>query len=152
MSEIQVRAATPDDLAALLTLYRELTDGTPSAGSGDRETSRAALDRVLAHPDRHLLVAVLDGRVIGTADLAITPNITHRGTAWGIVENVIVASEARRLGAGRALFAEIERIAKAAGCHKLGLLSGKQRTEAHSFYRSVGYEPVCEGFKLYFDR
>jgi len=52
----------------------------------------------------------------------------------------------------RALFGEIERIARAAGCHKAGLLSGKQRTQAHNFYRSVGYEPVCEGFKLYFDR
>jgi hypothetical protein len=47
MSEIRVRAATPDDLAALLALYHELTDGTPSAAPGDRETSRAALDRVL---------------------------------------------------------------------------------------------------------
>jgi GNAT superfamily N-acetyltransferase len=152
MSEIQVRPATPEDLAALLALYHELTDGTPSAATGDRETSRAALDRVLAHPDRHLLVAVLDGQVIGTADLAITPNITHRGTPWGIVENVIVTSAARRLGAGRALFDEIERIAKAAGCHKLSLMSGKHRAEAHNFYRSVGYEPACEGFKLYFDR
>ncbi len=152
MSEIQVRAATPYDLPALLALYDELTEGTPSAAPGDRETSRAALDRVLADPDRHLLVAVLDERVVGTADLAIVPNVTHRGTAWGIVENVVVASEARRSGVGRAIFGEIERIARAAGCHKVSLLSGKKRVEAHSFYRSVGYEPFSEGFKLYFDR
>lgn len=80
------------------------------------------------------------------------PNITHRGAPWGIVENVIVASAARRRGAARALFAEIERIARAAGCHKVGLLSGRQRTQAHDFYLGAGYEPVCEGFKLYFDR
>lgn len=95
---------------------------------------------------------MLDGRIVGSADLAIMPNITHRGTPWGIVENVIVASSARRRGAARALFTEIERIARAAGCHKVGLLSGKQRAEAHDLYRSVGYEPVSEGFKLYFDR
>jgi len=152
VSRISVRGAEPDDLEALLALYEELTEGTPSAAPGDLESSRAALERVRSHSDRHLLVAVLDGRVVGSADLVIVPNITHRGTAWGIVENVIVASATRRRGAARALFAEVERIARASGCHKVGLLSGKRRTDAHDFYRSVGYEPVCEGFKLYFDR
>ena len=50
------------------------------------------------------------------------------------------------------MFDEIERIARTAKCHKVGLLSGKTRTDAHAFYRSVGYEAVSEGFKLYFDR
>jgi GNAT superfamily N-acetyltransferase len=152
VSEIVVRAAEPDDLPALLALYAELTNGTPSAAAGDPETSRAALERVLTQTGRHLLVAMLDGRVVGTADLAIVPNITHRGTPWGIVENVVVASASRRRGAARALFSEIERIARCAGCHKVGLLSGKGRVAAHRFYGSVGYEPVSEGFKLYFDR
>ena len=31
------------------------------------------------------------------------------------------------------------------------LLSGKHRTEAHSFYRRAGMSAVAEGFKLYFD-
>jgi GNAT superfamily N-acetyltransferase len=151
MSEVHVRAARTGDLHALLDLYAELTDGTPSAAPGDPELSRAPLDDVLASTGRHLLVAVLDGEVVGSADLAVVPNITHRGTPWGIVENVVVASAARRRGAGRALFAEIEQIARRAGCHKVSLLSAKPRVEAHSFYRSVGYEPSCEGFKIYFD-
>jgi len=98
-----VRAAEPDDLATLLDLYEELTDGTPSAAPGDLKSSRAALERVRAQSDRHLLVAVLDGRIVGSADLAIMPNITHRGTPWSIVENVVVASDARRRGAARAV-------------------------------------------------
>ena len=152
VSEIEVRAAKRGDLTALLALYAELTDGTPSAAPGASDTSRAVLERVLAQDGRHLLVAVLGGRVVGTADLAIVPNITHRGTAWGVVENVVVAATARRRGVARALFGEIERIARVGGCHKVSLLSGKSRVEAHQFYRSVGYESVCEGFKLYFDR
>ncbi|MGO9487822.1 MAG: N-acetyltransferase family protein [Solirubrobacteraceae bacterium] len=152
MSQIEVRAANADDLLALLGLYAELTEGTPSAAPGDQETSRAALEQVLAQTGRHLLVAVLGGRLVGTADLLIAPNITHRGTPWGIVENVVVASGARRQGAGRALFTEIQRIACGSGCHKLMLLSGKHRPEAHEFYRAVGYQAFSEGFKLYFDR
>jgi GNAT superfamily N-acetyltransferase len=152
VSHIQVRPAEREDLTALLALYAELVQGTPSAAPGDPETSRAALERVLVQPGRHLLVAMLDGRVVGTADLLIIPNITHRGTAWGIVENVVVAVGARRRGVARALFGEVERIARSAGCHKVSLLSGKHRPEAHQFYRSVGYDPVSEGFKLYFHR
>src|ERR1035437_4273058 len=172
VSQIEVRAAEPDDLVALLALYAELTDGTPSAAPGDPEISRTALKHVLtqanrhllvavldrrvvgtadpaapppADPEpprpalkpvppqanRHLLVAVLDGRVVGTADLAIVPNITHRGTPWGIIENVVVAGAARRRGAARALFGEIERLASAAGCPKVSPLSGQARVEGH---------------------
>jgi GNAT superfamily N-acetyltransferase len=152
VSHVEVRTARPEDLAALLELYVELTSGALSGAPGDHETSFTALERVLAQPDRYLLVAVLDGRVVGTADLAILPNITHLGTPWGIVENVIVASAWRRSGVASALFAEIERIARANGCHKVGLMSGKTRIEAHRFYSSAGYEALCEGFKLYFDR
>jgi len=97
-------------------------------------------------------VSEIEVRAAGQDDLAIVLNITHRGTPWGIVENVVVTGAARRRGVARALFVEIERIARATGCHKVGLLSGNARVEAHSFYRSVGYEPVCEGFKLYLDR
>jgi GNAT superfamily N-acetyltransferase len=152
VGRIEVRAADLEDVVALRALYAQLTDGLPSAAAGDSETSRAALKHVLTCAGRHLLVAVLDGRVVGTADLLIAPNITHRGTPWGIVENVVVASDLRRRGVGRALFTEITRIARANRCHKLMLLSGKHRVEAHNFYTALGYDPVCEGFKLYFDR
>lgn len=149
---ILVRGARADDAEALHALYTELTGEEPTALPGDLRTTRAALGRVLAAPDRHLLVAELSGRVEGTADLAILANVTHRGTGWGIVENVVVASRAQRRGLATALFAEIERIARDAGCHKLALLSGKHREEAHAFYGSLGYRAVSEGFKLYFDR
>ena len=97
-------------------------------------------------------MAVIDGEVVGTADLAVIENLTHHATPWGIVENVVVRDDMRRRGVGSALFAEIEKIARAANCHKVGLLSGKHRPEAHVFYEQAGYRPVAEGFKLYFDR
>ena len=140
------------DLGALVQLYEELADGVKSAAPGDIEASRAALEAILAQSGRHLLVGLSGEEVVGTADMVIVPNLTHRGTPWAIVENVVVASSMRRQGIARALFAEIEEIARGAGCHKIGLLSGKHRTEAHPFYEEVGYRPVSEGFKLYFDR
>jgi GNAT superfamily N-acetyltransferase len=152
VATVEVRAAQMRDLGALVQLYTELADGDRSTAPGDLESSRAALEAIHAQSGRHLLVGLQGEDVVGTADLVVVPNLTHGGTPWGIVENVVVASSARRQGVARALFAEIEDIARAAGCHKIGLLSGKHRAEAHAFYEQVGYRPVAEGFKLYFDR
>jgi ribosomal protein S18 acetylase RimI-like enzyme len=70
---------------------------------------------------------------------------------WAIVENVIVAEQHRRRGVARRLLESLIETARAAGCCKLELISGKHRTGAHAFYRSVGMEAVAEGFKLYYD-
>lgn len=48
----------------------------------------------------------------------------------------------------------LERIlddARDAGCHKVQLLSHKRHATdgAHHFYRSVGFTPEAEGFRLY---
>lgn len=146
-----MRRARSTDLDALLSLYAELVDGKATAAPGSHDESWPVIERVLADPARHLIVAELADQVIGTADLLLVPNLTHHGMPWGIIENVVVTANSRREGAGKALFEELIRIARSAGCCKVQLLSGKRRTDAHEFYRSVGLDSVAEGFKLYFD-
>ena len=68
-----------------------------------------------------------------------------------MAENVIVAAAYRRTGVGRALMQYAIDQARAAGCYKLQLTSGKQRAPAHAFYRSLGLDAIAEGFKIYFD-
>lgn len=46
---------------------------------------------------------------------------------------------------------EAIRRAKDAGCYKVQLLSNRARTQAHTFYGSLGFELNAEGFRLYFD-
>jgi GNAT superfamily N-acetyltransferase len=151
MGSVLVRRASQSDLSALLSLYEELAGSKITAAPDDRASSEPLLAEILADPRRELAVAVLDGELVGAADLLIVPNLTHRCEPWAIVENVIVASTARRTGVGRALMGHLIELAQRAGCYKLQLLSGKHRTEAHEFYRSMGLEAVAEGFKVYFD-
>ena len=151
MGSVLVRRATPRDLGRLLELYEQLAGAKTSAAPGDRATSAAVLAEILSDPRRELAVATLEDRVVGTVDLLTVPNLTHRGEPWAIVENVIVADGARRRGVGRALMEHAIASARAAGCCKLQLLSGKHRTEAHAFYRTLGLDAVAEGFKIYFD-
>ncbi len=151
MGDILVRRAVESDLDPLLSLYSELAGDRRTAAPGDRSSSGPLLAQIIADPARELAVALRDGRLVGTADMLIVPNLTHRGEPWAIVENVIVAAAERRGGAGRALMEHLIELARAAGCCKLQLISAKHRAEAHDFYRSMGLAAVAEGFKIYFD-
>lgn len=146
-----IRHASPSDLGALLSLYDELAGEKLTAVPGDLTISEPLLAEILADPRRTLIVAVRADQLVGTADILIVPNLTHRGDPWAIVENVVVAGTARRTGVGRALMEHLIGLAREAGCYKLQLVSGKQRTWAHAFYRSLGLDAVAEGFKIYFD-
>jgi GNAT superfamily N-acetyltransferase len=97
-------------------------------------------------------VAEIDGIVCGTVDVLIAPNLTHHARPWALVENVVVAASARRHGVGRALMERALDLARSAGCYKVNLISGNERSGAHDFYRSLGFEPVGQGFKVYLDQ
>jgi ribosomal protein S18 acetylase RimI-like enzyme len=149
---VAVRDARLDDLTQVLGLYEQLAEERPAARPAEHALAVERFQQINAQPGRALLVAVVDERVVGTADLLIVPNLTHGGEPWGIVENVVVDRSARRRGTGRALMAEITGRCRSAGCYKVQLLSRKHRHEAHAFYRSVGFEPLAEGFRFYIDR
>ncbi len=151
VGSVLVRQATLNDLDGLLALYQQLAGEQASAAPGGRATSAGVLAEILADARRELAVATVEDRVVGTVDLLTVPNLTHRGEPWAIVENVIVAADARRRGVGRALMEHAIESARATGCCKLQLLSGKHRREAHAFYRTLGLDAVAEGFKIYFD-
>jgi GNAT superfamily N-acetyltransferase len=150
ISTILVRPAGSGDLDAVLGLLEELRwerrcdGGTPVPGE-------AALiwESILDQDGRFVLVAEAAGKIVGTADLLIVANLTHELRPWAIVEHVVVAAHARRLGIGRALMAEVVAMGQAAGCYKVQLLSRKERSDAHRFYQAVGFEPAAEGFRRY---
>lgn len=148
---VLVRRARPADLDELLSLYQELADVRITAEPADRASSEALLAEILSDRMRQLAVAIVDGHLVGTADMLVVPNLTHHGKPWAVVENVVVARAVRRTGVGRKLMAYLIDVARAAGCYKLQLHSGKQRVEAHEFYRGLGLDAVAEGFKIYFD-
>ncbi len=65
--------------------------------------------------------------MVGTVDCAILPNLTRGGRAFMVVENVVVASAARRGGVGAVLMDAAVTLARAAGCYKVQLLSRMTR-------------------------
>ena len=149
MPDVQVREARITDLDALTALYEQLSGPLAEPLPDPPPDPGEVLAQIVSDPARSLLVAELDGELLGTVDLLIAPNLTHHAQPWALVENVVVADRARRRGVGRALMLRAIELAREAGCYKVNLISGNQRTGSHDFYRSVGLEAVGQGFKTY---
>jgi GNAT superfamily N-acetyltransferase len=79
----------------------------------------------------------------------IVPNLSHGALPWATIESVVVDSKYRGTGIGKLLLEYFRKKAKSAGCYKVQLMSDKRRTEAHKFYKAIGYNATAEGFRLY---
>lgn len=151
VAEWSVRDAVERDAEAVVFLYDQLAGDRDDARPAGSAEGRALLGRIRPLHDRWLLVAVGRGDVVGTADVVLVDNLTHRGRPWAMVENVVVDEARRGQGVGRALMAEVVARARRRSCYKVQLLSRTDRHQAHRFYEAVGFRPAATGFRLYLE-
>lgn len=134
---LTVRTATQQDLPALLKLYTQLSARhQPPAPA----LTQAVWQDMLRHPGMHVLLAELEGRVVGTLTVSFLPNLTRLARPYGVIENVVVDFSVRRQGVGQALMAAAETLAHGVKAYKLMLMTGHQVETAQAFYRSCGYD------------
>ncbi|UCC13731.1 MAG: GNAT family N-acetyltransferase [Gammaproteobacteria bacterium] len=146
-----IREAVEEDLPAIVGLLAEdpiaaeresLIDPLPFA-------YRAAFAEISADSRQTLLVAEMDGVVVGTLQLSIIPNLTYEGRRRAQVEGVRIAMDRRGRGVGRHLMERAKEMAVEAGCHILQLTTNRQRPQALHFYERLGFVDSHHGLKLY---
>ncbi|UQX05061.1 GNAT family N-acetyltransferase [Streptomyces sp. RerS4] len=109
---------------------------------------RAALKRLTDDPHQHVVVAVRDGRVVGTLQLTIVPGLSRKGATRSIIEGVRVHADERGSGLGtRFIEWAIER-SRQENCQLVQLTSDVTRVDAHRFYERLGFTASHVGFKL----
>jgi GNAT superfamily N-acetyltransferase len=148
-----IRKARLGDLDSLLHLYDHLRGGLsyiqrkPMVPTKLHKKAMAAMIQ-----DKHaqILVAEERGRVLGTCTLYILNRVYWQGKPWGILDGIVVAPEAQGKGTGSQLIRHAIKLCKKAGCSQVNLTSNTQRTRAHIFYESLGFERTYVGFKLTF--
>ncbi len=129
----------------MLALLRQLHAEDPAV---PLQHACAVWSTILAQPGRTVLVAEDDdGRVVGTAEITISSNLTRGARPFGLVENVVVEESQRRLGVGRALLDRTVDLARKARAYKVQLASGS--ADATSFYQEVGWSTDGETMKRY---
>jgi N-acetylglutamate synthase-like GNAT family acetyltransferase len=130
---LTIRTATAADAGALshviLRALREVNARDYEPAIIDAVAANFSCQKVLeAIRRRPVLVAEIDGEVVGTA-----------GLEGATVRSMFVRPDHERRGIGAALMGEIEALAVAQGVDRLTLQSS---ITAEGFYRRHGFEPV----------
>jgi GNAT superfamily N-acetyltransferase len=131
-----IRDARAEDGPALARLLGQLGYPADSVGVARR------LERL---GDDRLLVAEREGRVVGFAQLHLSPSIEYDGPA-GKLAALVVDEHERGTGLGRALVESVEAEARARGCVLLFVTTSEQRADAHAFYERMGLEHTGRRF------
>jgi len=135
MKNLSIREALEDELPSILELLKELDDT-----GFDLETIRSAWGKMRSYPDYKLYAAFLNEELVGTFCLLIADNMGHGGSAFAILENVVVKPDNQSQGVGKLMVAEALNIARRKKCYKLILSSAKHRGRSHEFYRKLGFD------------
>jgi GNAT superfamily N-acetyltransferase len=108
---------------------------------------RAALAEIDATTGSEVLVAELDGAVVGVCQLTTFRHLQAEGGRCAEIESVHVHPAHRSRGIGGVLLEEAVDRAKSAGCYRVQLTSNNARTDAHRFYECHGFVASHQGFK-----
>ncbi len=115
------------------------------------QTYYTAFGRVHQDSNQELMVLVSESDVvIGTLQLSLIPYLTYQGGIRAQIEAVRIHSDYRGQGLGEKLFTWAINRAKERGAHLVQLTTDKQRPEAVSFYKKLGFQATHEGMKLKF--
>lgn len=151
MTTLIFRDATPADIPTILAICDAGTAGGPRAVDPSTYTDpryRAAFDAIAADRNHRLVAVESEGEVIATLQLSFLPGITQFGMWRCILEHVHVRADRRGGGIGSQMVRWAIEEARARGAGMVQLTSNKMRTDAHRFYRALGFVQSHEGFKL----
>lgn len=140
-----IRAATPQDIPAILGLVQELAtyEKAPDATRGTVESYRRAMFPDDGRPVAHAHVAEVDGEVVGLALYYVTFS-TWEGVPGMWLEDLYVQPAHRGSGIGKRLLLLLAELCVRNGWTRLEWCVLNWNTPAIDFYRSLGAHPMDE--------
>jgi len=140
---LEIRPAVREDVPQILALVRELAEYERAPHEAVATEADMADALFGARPGADALMASLDGDVVGFA-LYFTNFSTWLGRRGLYLEDLFVRPVARGRGVGRALLAELARIARARGCLRMEWSVLDWNEPAIGFYRRLGARAMDE--------
>ncbi len=136
--KVRIRPLRTADIDEIMELHREL--GWNPAFKADGSTLRQRLASLITEESALLLVAELDGRVVGYVHGLIVTHLLFAGREM-LVSEVFVREDSRGKGVGTALMVVIEAEAVKRKCFRITVQNGRERDSyRRGFYPSLGYE------------
>ena len=127
---VEIAAAVTDEIVeAFQRLIPQLSSSNPAPG-------RDRLAAIVESPSTELLLARVDGQIVGSLTLVVLRIPT---TVLAIIEDVIVDEEARGRGVGEVLSRFAVDLARQRGADKVDLTSRPSREAANRLYQRIGF-------------
>jgi GNAT superfamily N-acetyltransferase len=144
------RRATRNDVASIIRLLAEDDLGSQRESYTDPlpESYYAAFEQIQRDANHELIVAELNGKVIGTLHLIFLPSLSYQGGLRAQVESVRMDQTCRGQGIGSKLMKWTIERAREHGAHIIQLTTHGSRKDAHRFYERLGFKGSHLGMKL----
>jgi GNAT superfamily N-acetyltransferase len=150
MSGIIFRPAKRADLPAIVRMLADDDLGSQREQYEDPlpKSYYSAFEQIDKDPNHELIVAELDGELIGTLHLMFLPSISNRGGLRAQVESVRVDGTHQNQGIGSEMMKWTIERARGRGAHLVQLTTHRSRQDAHRFYERLGFIKSHVGMKL----
>jgi ribosomal protein S18 acetylase RimI-like enzyme len=130
-----VRNASPSDALVISRLIAALASGLAESSPA---TPHYVAD-VLQRGACQVLLAEREGTALGVLSYYFHPSLYHAADSC-LIEELVVAPEARRQGVGTVLLEEAIRRARERGCVEVSLGVMRNNKDAQRFYERHGFE------------
>jgi GNAT superfamily N-acetyltransferase len=147
------RDAFRSDVPTIVGLLADdmLGSGREAAGETLDPAYLEAFDAITSDPNNRLIVADVEGRVVGCMQVTVIQHLTFRGGKRLQIEGVRVDTNLRGHRIGAAMIEWAVDFGREQGCHLVQLTSNKSRSDALRFYEECGFEPSHVGYKRYLE-
>ena len=148
--EIIFRIATKADLPSIVRLLADDDLGSLRERNEDPlpKSYNLAYDQINKDSNHELIVAALNGEVIGTLHLMFLPSISYQGGLRAQIESVRIDTPYQSQGIGSEMMKWVIERSSVRGAHIVQLTTHKSRHDAHRFYERLGFKGTHLGMKL----
>lgn len=138
--EINLRQITSKDISTVNKLSAQL--GYPLS----EEQTLNNINAVLASKDHDAFVALYENKVVGW--IGVAQAIMIETLPYCEINGLVIDENFRGKGIGKLLIEKAKQWARERGNDKISLRCNVKRTEAHLFYRRLGFQEIKKQTKL----
>jgi len=142
MNEPVIRELRKEDLwnGFLTTL-----DSLRQTSDMDHNKSEKIFEKINSNPDHIIVVAELDGKIVGTTTLLIEPKFIHGGGLVGHIEDVVIDKNFQGQKIGEKIMKYLIEFAKNRGCYKTIL---DCTDDVKPFYEKLGFKHIANELRF----
>ncbi len=142
MNDLIIRELKKEDI---WNGFLKSLDSLKPASNIEKSKAETIFEKINTNPDHIIVVAELDGKIVGSTTLIIESKFIHNGGLVGHIEDVVVNKEFQGQKIGEKIMIHLIEIAKKHGCYKTIL---NCTDDVKPFYEKLGFKQVSNELRL----